>query len=87
MDVIEWKFTVLSFISFFFFISKKASQPSFRIIGWIISIIINLLLALFTLSIGVLSLRVINIFYVFLDGYGIFTCYVEINREFVRLQG
>ena len=81
MEFIEWTFTFLSFISFYFFISKKASHPSFRIIGWIISIIINLLMALFTLSIGVLSLGVINICYVFLNGYGIFTCYVEMNKE------
>ena len=81
MEFIEWAFTILSFIAFYFFISKKASQPCFRIIGWIISIIINLLMALFTLSIGVLSLGVINICYVFLNGYGIFTCYVEMNKE------
>ena len=41
MELIEWAFTVLSFISFYFFISKKASQPSFRIIGLILSIIIS----------------------------------------------
>jgi len=87
MEFIEWTFTSLSFISFYFFISKKASYPSFRIIGWIISIVINSLMALFILSIGVLSLGVINICYVFLDGFGIFTCYVDINREIVKLQG
>jgi hypothetical protein len=41
-------------------------------------------MALFTLSIGVLSLGVINICYVFLNGYGIFTCYVEMNKESVK---
>jgi len=81
MELIEWIFTILSFICFYFFVSKKASQPSFRIIGWVLSIIINFLVTIFTLSIGVLSLGIINLCYVFLNGYGIFNCYQEIKRK------
>jgi len=81
MELIEWIFIILSFIAFYFFIGKKASQPSFRIIGWVISITINFLIAIFTLSIGVLSLGIINICYVFLNGYGILNCYTEIQKK------
>ena len=81
MELIELSFTILSIFAFYFFISKRASLPSFRIIGLIISIIINILVAIFTLSIGILSLGFINIFYVFLNGYGILNCYLEINKN------
>ncbi len=89
MELIEWAFTILSFIAFYFFISKKASLPSFRIIGLIISIIISILVAIFTLSIGVLSIGIINICYIFLNGYGILNCYSEIkkNKNEVNLNG
>ena len=78
MELIEWTFTILSFIAFYFFISKKASQPNYRIIGLILSIIIAILMAIFTFSIGVLSLGIINTCYIFLNGYGIYNCYKEI---------
>ncbi|MFW9988792.1 MAG: hypothetical protein ACFFC3_09070 [Candidatus Odinarchaeota archaeon] len=81
MEIIEWIFTILSFFAFYFFVSKKASKPSFRIIGWIVSIIINFLIAIFTFSIGVISLGVINTFYVVLNGYGIFNCYYELKNN------
>ncbi|MFX1274478.1 MAG: hypothetical protein ACFFBP_01045 [Promethearchaeota archaeon] len=68
-------------MAFYFFVSKKASQPNIRIIGWVMSIIINFLMAVFTLSIGVLSIGVINICYVFLNGYGILNCYIEIKKK------
>ncbi len=79
MEPIEWIFTILSFIAFYFFISKKASQAKFRIIGLILSIIIAILMAIFSFSIEVLSLGVINICYIFLNGYGIYNCYKEIK--------
>ena len=81
MELIEWTFTILSFIAFYFFISKKASRPNYRIIGLILSIIIAILMAIFTLSIGVLSLGIINTCYIFLNGYGIYNCYKEIKIE------
>ncbi len=81
MEPIEWTFTILSFIAFYFFISKRASAPSFRVIGLMMSIVINILVAIFTLSIGVLSLGLINIFYVFLNGYGILNCLLEIRKS------
>ena len=81
MELIEWIFTILSFIAFYFFISKKASLPSFRIIGLVLSTIINFLVAVFTLSIGVLSLGAINFIYVFLNAYGILNCYLEIKKN------
>ena len=81
MELIEWAFTILSFIAFYFFISKKASQPKFRIIGLILSIIISILMAIFSFSIGVLSLGIINTCYIFLNGYGIFNCYMEIKSN------
>ncbi|MFX1329720.1 MAG: hypothetical protein ACFE91_16445, partial [Promethearchaeota archaeon] len=53
------------------------------IIGLILSIIIAILMAIFSFSIEVLSLGVINTCYVFLNGYGIYNCYKEIklNRQ------
>lgn len=81
MELIEWVFTILSFVAFYFFVSKKASQPNFRLIGWIIAIIINLLIAIFTFSIGVISLGIINSCYVALNGYGIFNCYSEMKKN------
>ncbi|MFX1587586.1 MAG: hypothetical protein ACFFC1_05480, partial [Promethearchaeota archaeon] len=76
-------FTILSFIAFYFFISKRAGQANFRIIGLILSIIIAILMAIFSFSIEVLSLGVINTCYVFLNGYGIYNCFKEIklNRQ------
>ena len=81
MELIEWTFTILSFIAFYFFISKKASQPNFRIIGLILSMIIAILMAVFSFSIEVLSLGIINTCYIFLNGYGVFNCYKEIMSE------
>jgi hypothetical protein len=81
MELIEWVFTILSFIAFYFFISKKASLPSFRIIGLILSMVIAILMVIFTFSIGVLSLGVINTCYVFLNGYGVLNCYKEIKSN------
>ncbi len=81
MELIEWAFTILSFIAFYFFISKRASQPSFRIIGLIMSIIISFLVSIFTFSIGVLSIAIINFCYIFLNGYGILNCYLEIRKN------
>lgn len=81
MELIEWAFTILSFIASYFFISKKASQPSFRIIGLIMSIIISLLVSIFTFSIGVLSIAIINLCYIFLNGYGICNCCLEIRKK------
>ncbi|MFX0072379.1 MAG: hypothetical protein ACFFAO_14940 [Candidatus Hermodarchaeota archaeon] len=81
MELIEWAFTILSFISFYFFISKKASEPSFRIIGLILSIIISILVSIFTFSIGVMSLAIINLLYVGLTAFGIFNCCLEIRRN------
>jgi len=79
MEPIEWVFTILSFIAFYFFISKRAGQAKFRIIGLILSIIIAILMAIFSFSIEVLSLGIINTCYVFLNGYGIYNCYKEIK--------
>ena len=81
MELIEWTFTILSFIAFYFFISKKVSQPNFRIIGLILSMIIAILMAVFSFSIEVLSLGIINTCYIFLNGYGVFNCYKEIMSE------
>lgn len=83
MEVIEWAFIILSFIAFYFFVSKNASKPRFRIIGLILSIIISILISIFSFSIGVLSLALINLCYVFLNAYGIFNCFKEIksNRQ------
>jgi len=88
MEVIEWVFIILSFIAFYFFIGKKASKPSFRVIGFILSIIIAILITIFSFSIGVLSLAFINLCYVFLNGYGMFNCFKEIksNRQNLEKQ-
>ena len=86
MEPIEWVFTILSFIAYYFFISKKANQANFRLIGFILSLIIVLLMIFFCFSIGVMSLVIINgISFVF-NGYGIYTCYKEMmgNRAEVR---
>lgn len=85
MEIIEWVFTILSFIAFYFFISKRASQPNFRIIGLIMSIIISILVSIFTFSIGVLSLAIIHLCYIFLNGYGILTCYLEIRKNKIKI--
>ena len=79
MEIIEWAFIILSFIAFYFFVSKNASNPSFRIIGLILSIIIVILISIFSFSIGVLSLALINLCYIFLNGYVIFNCFKEIK--------
>ncbi|TFF94595.1 MAG: hypothetical protein EU544_04280 [Promethearchaeota archaeon] len=85
MELIEWIFTVLSFIAFYFFISKKASQASFRIIGLLLSIVINILISIFTFSIGVFSLWFVNLIYVFLNGFGILNCYIEIKSKKAKI--
>lgn len=79
MELIEWVFTILSFVAFYFFVSKKAGQANFRIIGLILSSIIGILIAMFCFSIGVLSLAIINICYLFLNSYGIYNCWKEIK--------
>lgn len=88
MEVIEWVFIILSFIAFYFFIGKNASKPNFRVIGFILSIIIAILITIFSFSIGVLSLALINLCYVFLNGYGMFNCFKEIklNRQNLEKQ-
>lgn len=85
MDMIEWAFTILSFIAFYFFISKRASKPGFRIIGLILSIIISLLISIFAFSIGVLSIALINLSYIFLNGYGIVNCYLELRKSKLKI--
>jgi hypothetical protein len=49
----------------------------------ILSIIISILVSIFSFSIGVMSLAFINLCYVFLNGYGIYNCTKEIklNRK------
>jgi hypothetical protein len=79
MQLIEWAFTILSFIAYYFFISKKASKPGFRIIGLILSLIIGILIAIFSFSIGVISVGILNICSFFLNSYGIFNCIKEIK--------
>lgn len=86
MEIIEWAFIILSFIAFYFFVSKKASNPSFRIIGLILSIIIAILISIFSFSIVVLSLALINLCYIFLNGYGIFNCFKEIKLNRQKLE-
>ena len=86
MEIIEWAFIILSFIAFYFFVSKNASNHSFRIIGLILSIIIAILISIFSFSIGVLSLALINLCYIFLNGYGIFNCFKEIKLNRQKLE-
>jgi len=77
LEPIEWAFTILSFIAFYFFFGKKASQPSFRLKGFVLSVIISILMSIFCFSIGVLSIAIINIIYTFLNLIGIYNCYNE----------
>jgi len=83
MEPIEWAFTILSFVAYYFFISKKASQANFRLIGFILSLIIVFLMLLFCFSIGVMSLVIINGISCVFNAYGIYTCYKEmISKRF-----
>jgi len=68
MELIEWIFTILSFIAFYFFISKEASQPNFRMIGLILSLIIAILMAIFSFSNDIFSIGIINACYCVLNG-------------------
>jgi len=86
MEPIEWVFTIISFASFYFFISKKAGEANFRIIGLLLSIVINILVSIFSFSIGVLSIGIINICYVFLTSIGIMNCYLEIKNNRIRFK-
>ena len=81
MELIEWTFTLLSFFAFYFFISKKASLPSFRLIGLVLSNIISGLMAIFSFSIGIFSIGFINTCYIFLNSYGIINCCREIRKN------
>jgi len=80
MEIIEWVFTILSFIAYYFFISKKANKPNFRIIGLILSMVISILISIFSFSIGVISIGILNICSLILTGYGIYTCSLQILR-------
>ncbi|MBD3255300.1 MAG: hypothetical protein GF383_09420 [Candidatus Lokiarchaeota archaeon] len=86
MQLIEWAFTILSFVSFYFFIGKRASKANFRLIGFLLSIIISILLSIFSFSIGVLSIGIIQLCYIFLSSYGMINCILEIrkNKKFVK---
>jgi hypothetical protein len=81
MELIEWVFTILSFIAYYFFISKKANQANFRLIGFILSLIIVFLMILFCFSIGLLSLVIINGVSLVFNAYGIYTCYREMMSK------
>jgi hypothetical protein len=81
LQPIEWAFTILSFIAFYFFFGKKASRPDFRLKGFILSIIISILTSIFAFSIGVFSLALINLSYVFLNAVGILNCWHEIKSQ------
>lgn len=81
MEPIEWTFTILSFIAYYFFISKKAGQANFRIIGLILCLIIAFLTSLFCFSIGVMSLVIINGMSTIFNIYGIYNCYNEIKDK------
>ncbi len=86
MEPIEWIFTIISFASFYFFVSKKAGEAKFRIIGLLLSIVINILVSIFSFSIGVLSIGIINACYVFLTSIGIINCYLEIKNNRIKLK-
>jgi len=81
MEPIEWTFTILSFIAYYFFISKKAGQANFRIIGLSLCLLIAFLTCLFLISIEVLSLLILNIISIIFNSYGIFNCYREIKAN------
>jgi hypothetical protein len=81
MELIEWIFTILSFVAYYFFIGKKASEPSFRLKGLLISDVIAILVSYFSFSIGVYSLAIMNLISVFFNGYGIRNCYLEMKSS------
>lgn len=81
MEPIEWTFTILSFIAYYFFISKKAGQANFRVIGLSLCLLIALLTSLFCFSIGVMSLVIINGVSSIFNIYGIYNCYKEIKAN------
>ncbi|MCP4762418.1 MAG: hypothetical protein GY870_11605 [archaeon] len=79
MEPIEWVFTILSFVAYYFFISKKAGQANFRIIGLSLCLIVASMTSIFCFSIGVMSLVIINGVSIVFNLYGIYNCYKEIR--------
>ena len=86
MEPIEWTFTILSFIAYYFFISKKAGQANFRVIGLSLCLFIAFLTSLFCFSIGVMSLVIINGVSSIFNIYGIYNCYKEIKVKRVEVK-
>ena len=86
MEPIEWAFTIISFIAYYFFISKKAGQANFRVIGLILSLLVALLTSIFCFSIGVISLVIINGASIIFSFYGIYNCYkkIKVKKEKIK---
>lgn len=78
---IEWAFTVLTFVSFYFLTDKYASDPKRRIYGFVIGIVASILQIIFLLSKGIISMPLISIFFIFMRINGIKNCKKEIENN------
>lgn len=81
MEPIELVFTVLTFITYYFFMGKKANNPTFRAIGWTICLVAGVLTAVYCAFIGVFSLFLINVIGIIFSGYAIYECCREIKKR------
>lgn len=78
---IEWIFTILTFVSFYFLIDKYASDPQRRIYGFAIGIIASVLQIIFLLSKGIISMPLISVFFILMRIKGIKNCSNELKDK------
>ena len=77
---IEWTLIFLVFISFYYLMEKRASNPKIRLRGVILNLIAGILQMLFLISISVWSMVILSIVFVPMKVFGIKNCIIEIKK-------
>lgn len=77
---IEWSFVILSYVSFYFLMEKRASKPKIRLRGIILSLIAGILQLIFLISVEVWSMAFLSFTFIFLKLFGFRNCINEIRR-------
>ena len=77
---LEWSIFILSYISFFYLMERRASNPKIRLRGILINLIAGgLQIALFV-SIGLWSMALLSFTFIFLKLFGMINCIKEIRN-------
>lgn len=78
--LIEWSFVILSYVSFYFLMERRASKPKIRLRGIILSLIAGILQLIFLISVEVWSMAFLSFTFIFLKLFGFRNCIKEIKE-------